>query len=187
MLASFSRALELRDPSLRGHGDRVALHAERIARVFGWNDARVAALRIAAVIHDLGKLTVPVEILRKPGSLTESELAEVRRHPGAGARMLDAMPAFRPVIPFVLHHHERWDGGGYPNGRRAEEIPLEARILAVADAFDAMTSPRPYRPAISTEASLAEVDRCSGSQFDPTVAQAFLACWVEEPRRAAAG
>jgi len=139
------------------------------------------------VIHDLGKLTVPVEILRKPGSLTESELAEVRRHPGAGTRMLDAMPAFRPVIPFVLHHHERWDGGGYPNGRRAEEIPLEARILAVADAFDAMTSPRPYRPAISTEASLAEVDRCSGSQFDPTVAQAFLACWVEEPRRAAAG
>jgi HD-GYP domain-containing protein (c-di-GMP phosphodiesterase class II) len=185
MLASFSRALELRDPSLRGHGDRVAIHAERIARALGWNDARLAALRIAAVIHDLGKLTVPVEILRKRGRLTERELAEVRRHPAAGARMLDAMPALRPVIPYVLHHHERWDGDGYPIGRRAEEIPVEARILAVADAFDAMTSPRPYRPAISTEASLAEVERCSGSQFDPTVAQAFLASCAAELRAAA--
>ena len=187
MLASFSRALELRDPSLRGHGDRVAVHAERVARTFDWNDARLAALRIAAVIHDLGKLTVPVEILRKPGQLTETELTQVRRHPAAGARMLDAISALRPVVPYVLHHHERWDGDGYPSRRRAEEIPLEARILAVADAFDAMVSPRPYRRALPTDASLAEVERCSGSQFDPTVAHAFLACWAEEPRRAAAG
>ncbi len=165
---------------MRGHGARVAAHADAIARCLGWREARLEELQIACVVHDVGKLSVPVEILRKPGRLTEEEFAEVRRHPTAGAQMLETLPQLRAVIPSVLHHHERWDGDGYPHGRRGDEIPLEARILAVADAFDAMTSPRAYRPALTTDDALAEVERCAGSQFDPAIARTFLDAWRDE-------
>jgi HD-GYP domain-containing protein (c-di-GMP phosphodiesterase class II) len=187
VLASFSRALESRDPSMRGHGARVAANALTIARGLGWNEARLVALQVAGVLHDVGKLSVATEILRKPGGLTSSELAEVRRHPAAGARMIEPFPALRSVIPYVLYHHERWDGEGYPAARSGDAIPLGARILAVADAFDAMTSPRPYRESLTPEAALAEVERCAGTQFDPLVAQTFLECWRENGYARAAG
>jgi HD-GYP domain-containing protein (c-di-GMP phosphodiesterase class II) len=187
MLASFFRALEWRDPSMRGHGSRVAAHAETIGRGLGWDEPRLAALQVAGLIHDVGKLSVPVEILRKPGRLTPTELAEVQRHPAAGARLIEPLPALRSLLPAILYHHERWDGTGYPTGRRADSIPVEARILAVADAFDAMTSPRPYSQALSSEDALAEVERCAGTQFDPTIAETFLVAWADGGLPKAAG
>jgi len=129
---------------------------------------------MGGALHDIGKLAVSEAILRKAGPLTEAELAEVQVHPETGARMIEATEELRPAIPCVLYHHERWDGGGYPSGRAGRLIPVEARILAVADSFDAMTSTRPYRGALPLEQALAEIDRCAGTQFDPELARMFL-------------
>jgi HD-GYP domain-containing protein (c-di-GMP phosphodiesterase class II) len=148
--------------------------AEAIALRLGWSAELRRRLRVGARLHDLGKLAVADEIWRKPGPLSMTELAEVRRHPAAGMRMLARLPDFRFAIPFVLFHHERWDGGGYPSGKSGRTIPLEARVLAVADAFDAMTSPRSYQPRVPRDEALAEIERCAGSQFDPAVARIFL-------------
>jgi HD-GYP domain-containing protein (c-di-GMP phosphodiesterase class II) len=128
-------------------------------------------------LHDVGKIAVDAGILRKPGPLTEAELAHIRIHPVAGARLIDGVADLLPALPYVLHHHERWDGNGYPEGRAAETIPVEARLLGVADAFDAMTSHRPYRRALTVERALAEVKRCAGTQFDPELARAFVDAW----------
>jgi HD-GYP domain-containing protein (c-di-GMP phosphodiesterase class II) len=125
-------------------------------------------------LHDIGKLAVSDEVLRKAGRLDDHELAQIREHPKTGARLILRIAALRDAIPYVLYHHERWDGAGYPSGKAGEEIPLEARVLAVADAFDAMTSDRPYRRALTHEEALAEVERCAGTQFDPQIASVFL-------------
>jgi HD-GYP domain-containing protein (c-di-GMP phosphodiesterase class II) len=118
-------------------------------------------------------------VLRKEGRLDESELAQIREHPKIGARILLRMAALREAIPYVLYHHERWDGHGYPSGKAGEEIPLGARVLAIADAFDAMTSDRPYRRALTRDQALAEIERCAGTQFDPRIAQVFLELFTE--------
>jgi HD-GYP domain-containing protein (c-di-GMP phosphodiesterase class II) len=120
---------------------------------------------------------VSCEILNKPGPLTAEELREVRTHPEIGARIVALDRGLRAAMPAVLHHHERWDGGGYPTGRAGAAIPFEARVLGVVDSYDAMTSDRPYRPALRTDQAAEEVDRCSGTQFDPDIATAFLAAW----------
>src|SRR5207248_11264195 len=133
--------------------------------------------------HDIGKLTVRPAVLRKAGPLSEEERAEVVRHPEAGARMLALVESLRIAVPAVLHHHERWDGRGYPAGRSREEIPEEARILAVADSFDAMTSHRPYRRAMRPRLALEEVERCAGTQFDPALARVFVEAWESGPLR----
>lgn len=159
---------------MRGHGARVGELAEAVALRLGWGGERIRRLRIGALLHDLGKLAVADEIWSKPGRLSEGELAEIRHHPAAGMRLLSRLPDFRFAIPSVLFHHERWDGRGYPFGCRAGAIPLEARVLALADAFDAMTSPRPYCPLLSTPEAFAEIARCAGSQFDPAIAQVFI-------------
>jgi HD-GYP domain-containing protein (c-di-GMP phosphodiesterase class II) len=177
MLATISRALEERDQT-QGHGARVAAFAEPVARRLGWSDERIAGLRFGAPLHDIGKLSVRSEILRKSGPLTMAELTEIRMHPTAGAAMVAPLHFAREALPYVLFHHERWDGGGYPSGLDGYAIPVEARLLSVADAFDAMTSARPYRRALSTERALAELVSCAGSQFDPTVAEAFLDVWA---------
>jgi HD-GYP domain-containing protein (c-di-GMP phosphodiesterase class II) len=177
LLASFSAALEARDPYLRGHSARVTAIAEGLARRLGWRGERLDGLRLGGTLHDVGKIAVTATVLCKPGPLTEEELAEIRTHPLAGARLIKAVADFRPALPYVLHHHERWDGAGYPYGLAGEEIPIEARLLGVADAFDAMTSMRSYRPALSVERALAELQRCSGSQFDPEFAETFVEGW----------
>ena len=118
-------------------------------------------------------------MLRKPGPLTEQEFAEIKRHPQAGAKMIRGLEQLRPALPYILFHHERWDGCGYPTGRSREQIPIGARIVAVVDAFDAMISLRPYRPPLLVRNALAEVERNAGSQFDPGVVRAFLAAWNE--------
>jgi HD-GYP domain-containing protein (c-di-GMP phosphodiesterase class II) len=177
MLATISRALEERDQT-QGHGARVAALAEPVARRLGWDERRLAGLRFGAPLHDIGKVTVRSELLRKSGPLTIAELTEIRVHPAAGAALVAPLRSARRALPYVLFHHEHWDGGGYPSGLSGRSIPLEARLLGVADAFDAMTSARPYRQALSADDALAEVAICAGSQFDPTVAEVFLDVWA---------
>jgi HD-GYP domain-containing protein (c-di-GMP phosphodiesterase class II) len=178
MLAAISRALEERDQT-QGHGARVAALAEPVARKLGWDAERIASLRFGAPLHDIGKVTIRRDVLRKPGPLTVEELAEIRKHPIDGAALVLPLRSARAALPYVLFHHEHWDGGGYPSGLRGRRIPLEARLLAVADAFDAMTSQRPYRPALPIDRALAELGICAGTQFDPMVAEAFLEVWAD--------
>jgi putative nucleotidyltransferase with HDIG domain len=150
-----------------------------MARRIGLDKERLSVLRLGALLHDIGKLSVPPAVLLKHGPLTEPELEQVRRHPAAGVRMLRSLGAPREILPSILHHHERWDGEGYPRGRAGSDIPLEARILTIADSFDAMTSTRPYRAPLTPDDALAELDRCAGSQFDPELVREFAAAWAE--------
>ena len=176
-LLALSDAIEARDPFMRGHSARVARMAHEVGLRLGCTETELSLLHLGGALHDVGKLVISQKILGKPGSLTEEEFAEVRAHPQAGARMVALDKVLRPAFGGVLFHHERWDGGGYPTGCSGAQIPLEARILSVVDCYDAMTSDRPYRSALTSEAAAAEVDRCAGTQFDPDVAVAFLAVW----------
>ena len=176
MLGSISRALEERDQT-QGHGARVAVYAEAVAHRLGWHAERVADLRFAAPLHDIGKVVVSADVLRKPGPLTLDELSAIRTHPQAGAELLQPLRHARRALPYVLFHHERWDGAGYPSGLRGEAIPIGARMLALADAFDAMISQRPYRRPLAPERALDEIRACAGSQFDPRLAELFVEVW----------
>jgi len=177
MLVSIARALEQRDQT-NGHGARVAALAEPVAMRLGWERERIRALRFAAPLHDVGKVRVRPQLLGKAGPLTLEELAEIRGHPTAVARLVTPLRRFRVALPYVLFHHERWDGGGYPAGLSGRAIPIEARILAIADAFDAMISPRPYRRALTHDHALGEVERGAGTQFDPVAAELFVETWA---------
>jgi putative nucleotidyltransferase with HDIG domain len=177
ILLPLARAIESRERYSLGHSDRVSALAEVVARQLGWDEARRELLRVGGMLHDIGKLAVPESVLRKPGPLDDEERAEVLRHPEAGARIVSLVEQLRETVPAVLHHHERWDGGGYPAGRARDEIPEEARILAVADSFDAMTSNRPYRRALPARVALEELARCAGTQFDPEFALLFVEAW----------
>jgi len=159
--------------------------ADALVRRLGWDEERLAMLRVGGPLHDIGKLGVSDDVLRKRGRLDARELAEIREHPTLGAKILLRLVAFRGAIPYVLYHHERWDGTGYPTGRSGEEIPVEARVLAIADAFDAMTSDRPYRRALSPDEALAEVERCAGTQFDPELVEIFVELFWESEELAA--
>jgi HD-GYP domain-containing protein (c-di-GMP phosphodiesterase class II) len=178
MLHSIARALEERDHTL-GHGARVAALAEPIALELGWDRERVRSLRFAAPLHDVGKVKVRPQLLGKAGPLTLEERAEIRSHPEAGARLVLPLRRFHDALPYVLFHHERWDGDGYPAGLSGLRIPIEARILAIADAFDAMISPRPYRRSLTHELALAEVEEGAGTQFDPVAAELFVQAWAD--------
>lgn len=177
MLAALASALAARDPSTASHCARVTFLAGRVAVWMGWDDRRLRALKLGGPLHDIGKVMISPSILRKRGPLRPDELAEIRTHPSAGARLIGPVWPAQEALPFVLYHHEHWDGGGYPTGRAGTQIPEGARLLAVADAFDAMTSTRPYRQALPMTRALAEIERCAGSQFDPAFAQAFLDAW----------
>lgn len=179
VLAALSQAIEARDPYTRGHSARVSALAVVVARRLGWRGPRLGALRLGGLLHDVGKLNLDEAVLRKPGPLDEREYSEIKRHPLAGARLIRRLEALRPALPYILFHHEWWDGSGYPSGRSREQIPIGARIVAVVDAFDAMTSPRPYRPPLPLSGALAQIASGSGTQFDPAVVRAFLAAWSD--------
>ena len=180
------RALAERNPDLRSHLGGVADLAEATALLLQLGHDEVELVRHAAELHDVGKVAVPDAILTKPGPLVEEEWAFIRRHTIIGERIISAAPALTRVAELVRHSHERWDGAGYPDALAGAEIPLGARIVAVADAFDAMTSPRPYSRGRSPEAALEELQRCAGTQFDPEVVAAFAVAWRDHALAAAA-
>ena len=169
---SLAKAVDERDAYTGSHSQRVGDYSARIARRLGADEPAVELTRLAGNLHDLGKLAIPEEVLRKPEALSDAERLMLERHPQIGYRMLESL-GVQPVAEWVLHHHERWDGAGYPNRLAGDKIPLGARIIFVADAFDAMTSDRAYRQAMPQRDALAELERCAGSQFDPTVVRAL--------------
>jgi diguanylate cyclase (GGDEF)-like protein len=170
--ASLAKAVDARDAYTGCHSERVSDLAARIAARLGVDREGVELTRLAASLHDLGKLAIPEEILRKPGPLSSTERLVLERHPQIGYRMLESL-GVEPVAAWVRHHHERWDGTGYPDGLEGDEIPLGARVIFVADAYDAMTSDRVYRARLSDDEAIAELARCSGTQFDPEVVAAL--------------
>jgi putative nucleotidyltransferase with HDIG domain len=172
---SLAAAVDAKDPYTRGHSDRVAHFATLAAAEMGLTHDQCMALEMAAYLHDIGKIGIPEDILLKPGRLSPEEMAKMRHHPLIGASILDPVSFPWPITPVVRHHHERWDGAGYPSGLEAAKIPLLARILSVADAYEAMIADRPYRAGRTAEAGMAELEACAGSQFDPEVVAAFTA------------
>lgn len=168
-------AIDAKDPYTRGHSQRVALLSQQLARAIGVDEAGLRIVHIAGLVHDIGKIGVPEPVLRKAGRLDEAEFAQVRQHPEIGWRILKDIPQFSKMLDGVLSHHERWDGRGYPQQLHGEEIPLLARIIALADSFDAMSSNRTYRAGRPREQVLAEIRTCSGAQFDPSLVGPFLA------------
>ncbi len=173
-LQALVTALDFRDNETQGHSTRVVEYAVLVAQRLGVPPDEMRWIRWGALLHDVGKIGVADKILRKPGKLDDDEWAEMRRHPEMGYRMLQHIPFLRPALDVVLSHQERFDGSGYPQGLAGEQIPLGARIFAVVDTFDAMTSDRPYRSALPIETARAEVQKFSGTQFDPEIAEAFL-------------
>ncbi len=183
VMLDLAEAVDLRFSGSARHSETVGRYAEMMARELGLPEQRIGRVRLAGMLHDIGKVGVPDSILSKPAKLTEEEFASIKRHPELGAQILEHA-SFTDVRQWVGAHHERPDGRGYPRGLSGEEIPLEARILAVADAYEAMTSDRAYRSSIGQLAARAELRRCAASQFDPLVVKAFLACLERESDRA---
>lgn len=173
MLRALNEALEVRDPYTRGHSRRVERHAYRTALAMHRSVEDIFNLRVAASLHDIGKIQVPIEVIRKQGPLDAHEWEAMKKHPGAGAQMI-ANIGHEALVRAVRHHHERWEGGGYPDGIAGEDIPLHARIIAVCDTFDAITSTRSYRAKSSRAEAIAIIKKNSGTQFDPAVVEAFL-------------
>ncbi|HEY5995586.1 MAG TPA: HD domain-containing phosphohydrolase, partial [Candidatus Deferrimicrobiaceae bacterium] len=157
------KALEAKDLYTRGHSQRVTMYSVAIGKTIGLGEPQLENLRRASILHDLGKIGVREAVLNKPGRLNDEEFMEIVRHPEVATKILDPIPFFQPLLPAILHHHERFDGKGYPGHLAGVEIPFESRIMAVADTFDAMTSTRAYRKALPVEAANNEIVRCSGS------------------------
>jgi hypothetical protein len=167
-------ALEARNPDTNAHAKRIPDLALGLASAMHLSPDFRRSLRLGSILHDVGKIGVPDSILLKPASLSEAEWEIMRRHPTIGEQMLRPIDFLLPALPIIRHHHERWDGSGYPDGLSKENIPLGARMVAVCDTFDAMVSNRPYRAGVSVEAAVEEILRCAGTQFDPTCARLLV-------------
>jgi putative nucleotidyltransferase with HDIG domain len=176
---SLAEIVDHRDASTYHHSERVAQNAVRLARVLGLPETEVELIEQAAAVHDLGKIGIPDRVLLKPGRLNKGEMDTMRQHTEMGSEILTGFRLFRPGTDIVRHHHERWDGAGYPDGLAGEAIPLGARVIAVVDSFDAMTSDRPYRRALSRRESLARIADGAGTQWDPRIVPAFLTMMAE--------
>lgn len=169
MVDALSKALEAKNAHMFGHSERVAELSLRMAQQIGLPLAEQERIHIGAHLHDIGKIGIPDAILNKPGKLTESEFAIIRQHPEIGGDIVSKVKVFHSVVDIVRHHHERFDGNGYPDKLCGTEISLGSRIVCVADAFDAMISMRSYRPPLNVSEAMAEMERCRGSQFDPAI------------------
>ncbi len=174
-LAVLAAAIEAQHPFLAGHAQRTALYGELLARRIGLGPMECEHVRVACLLHDVGKIGVPTELLLRENALADAERARIEEHAEIGARLLAPLALAPAVGDAVLHHHERWDGAGYPGGLSGEEIPVTARILALADAWDAMRSDRPYRRGLPPARVRGEIGRCAGKQFDPVLAKELLA------------
>ncbi len=181
-IKALAEALETKDVYTMGHSDRTVNYALAVAERLGLSEKEKEVLKYAAIFHDIGKIGVKEDILNKPGKLTEDEYAEMKKHPEMGAEIIKHIKFLAPVVPFIYYHHERYDGTGYPTGLKGEAIPIGARIVSVLDAYDAMTTDRPYRLTPGKEKAIAELKRCSGIQFDPKVVDAFLDVLREEEK-----
>ena len=166
--------VEAKDSYTRGHSDRVSEYSVLIGKYMGLQEEDLNTLRIGGLFHDIGKIGVPDSILLKTDKLTDDEYSEIKNHPTIGAHILSTATIFKNLIPIVKHHHEKYDGTGYPGKLKGEEIPFFARIAAVADTFDAMTSKRSYRDPLPLDVVISEFERCKGTQFDPKIADVFL-------------
>ncbi len=174
VIYALAATIEAKDRYTYGHSRKVTNYAVALAEKLNLSPEKVAVISTAALLHDIGKIGIPDEVLNKPGALDAQAWEMVRAHPKLSTTIVSHVLDLVSCVPAILHHHERWDGTGYPTGLKGENIPIEARILAIADAFDAMTSSRPYRGALSYQQAIAELKQCSGSQFDPQLVEAFL-------------
>ncbi|MEW6569574.1 MAG: HD domain-containing phosphohydrolase [Nitrospirota bacterium] len=174
LILSFVNAIDAKSPWTKGHSERVTHHAISIAQEMALKEKDIETLRIASLLHDIGKIGTYDIILDKPGRLSEEEFKLIKMHPEKGVEILRPIRQLQHILPIIRHHHERMDGDGYPDGLRAEEIPILSRIISIADSYDSMTSDRPYRPSPPREYAIEEIKRCIGTQFDPQVAEAFL-------------
>lgn len=175
VIQSLATALGEHDQVSPGHSERVARYSTRTARLLGLDGRQQEEIRLAASLIDIGHMGVPANLLHKVDPLTDEELRRLRTHSQIGARIIEPIPVLKPVVPLLMHHHERWDGRGYPLGLKSEAIPLGARVLAVADSFDAMLTEKRHRKARSQAEAVRELQRCAGQQFDPKVVEAFVA------------
>jgi HD-GYP domain-containing protein (c-di-GMP phosphodiesterase class II) len=179
-ILALTRTLEARDPYTAGHSMKLVEMVEKTGKRLGCPPTRLQAMRWASLLHDIGKIGVPDEILRRPGPLSKEEWEIMKQHPHIGAEIITPITSLALVAPFILAHHEQYDGNGYPNGLRGEGIPLEARVLSVVDAYCAMTDGRVYRPAKTHVEAVTELKKCSGKHFDPMVVDAFLSIFEKE-------
>jgi putative two-component system response regulator len=169
-----ANVIEARDPYTRGHVERVRDYAMALARALDWSPEALAVLEFGSILHDIGKIVVPLDVLKKAAPLTAGEQAIMHQHVEAGAHMLQGITHLQAAVPFILYHHEHWDGSGYPFGYSRESIPMEGRLLAIVDAYDAMTSSRPYRTGLPKEVALNEIRQGLDRHFDPAMAEVFL-------------
>jgi putative nucleotidyltransferase with HDIG domain len=175
-VSALSQAIDAKDGFTRGHADRVSRIAGAIAREIGLNEKLVEQIELAGLLHDIGKIGVEDRVLMKPARLDADETELMRRHPIYGAAILEPSAVLRPLVPIVLHHHENFDGSGYPEGLKGDEIPIGARILIVADTYEAMTSDRIYRKAPGHDRAMEQLNKYKGTQFDPALVRALQTC-----------
>lgn len=173
-IETLTKTIEAKDPYTSGHAARVKEYSVRLGKAYGLNHERIENIRTAAILHDIGKIAIHDSILNKSEKLTQEEYEKIMTHPSVGADIISKMDFFKDITTIIRYHHERYDGKGYPEGLVGEEIPIESGILAIADAFDAMTSDRSYRKALSKEEALLEIERNKGLQFHPDLAEKFI-------------
>lgn len=173
-IKSIASALDAKDPYTHGHSMRVTLYSIILARELNVPESELEHIEIAGLLHDIGKIAIPQSVLCKPGKLTDEEFDVMKSHPQNSEKFVASIKRLQEVAPGMKHHHERWDGRGYPDRLEGENIPYAARIIAIADTYDAMTSTRSYRKALEHEVAISEIERCKGQQFDPTLADKFI-------------
>ena len=169
-----ANVIEVRDAHTRGHVERVRTYALQLGKALGWHQDEMVVLEYGALLHDVGKVSIPEAILNKPSRLTPEEMLIIHSHTTAGAKIIEGITHLREALPYILYHHEKWDGTGYPEGLAGEQIPKEGRLLALADVFDALTSDRPYHQGMSAGDALDLIRRDAGTHFDPQMAEVFV-------------